>query len=101
MQNDYNGNKVLIINMGGKTTELVTFIGKNIASNSIFYVNGGNVDIDEFNLSGVEVGKAAFVIEPVEELLLINFLLAFFFISGIISLWGWIVLFEFKFKIVE
>ena len=30
MQNDYNGNKVLIINMGGKTTELITFIGKSI-----------------------------------------------------------------------
>lgn len=30
MQNDYNGKKVLIINMGGKTTELVTFLGSNI-----------------------------------------------------------------------
>lgn len=30
MQNDYNGKKVLIINMGGKTTELVTFVGDNI-----------------------------------------------------------------------
>lgn len=30
MQNDYNGKKVLIINMGGKTTELVTFVGKDI-----------------------------------------------------------------------
>lgn len=30
MQNDYNGKKVLIINMGGKTTELVTFIGSKI-----------------------------------------------------------------------
>ena len=30
MQNDYNGKKVLIINMGGKTTELVTFIGDKI-----------------------------------------------------------------------
>ena len=32
MQNDYNGKKVLIINMGGKTTELVTFVGKDITS---------------------------------------------------------------------
>ena len=32
MQNDYNGKKVLIINMGGKTTELVTFVGKNITN---------------------------------------------------------------------
>ena len=30
MQNDYNDKKVLIINMGGKTTELVTFVGKDI-----------------------------------------------------------------------
>lgn len=30
MENDYNGKKVLIINMGGKTTELVTFKGKDI-----------------------------------------------------------------------
>ncbi len=30
MQNDYNGKKVLIINMGGKTTELVTFEGDKI-----------------------------------------------------------------------
>lgn len=30
MQNDYNGKKVLIINMGGKTTELVTFIGSKV-----------------------------------------------------------------------
>lgn len=30
MQNDYNGKKVLVINMGGKTTELVTFVGSKI-----------------------------------------------------------------------
>lgn len=30
MENDYNNRKVLIINMGGKTTELVTFVGKKI-----------------------------------------------------------------------
>ena len=30
MQNDYNNKKVLIINMGGKTTELVTFVGNKI-----------------------------------------------------------------------
>lgn len=32
MQNDYNGKKVLIINMGGKTTELVTFVGAKITN---------------------------------------------------------------------
>ena len=30
MENDYEKKKVLIINMGGKTTELVTFVGKKI-----------------------------------------------------------------------
>ena len=30
MENDYNDKKVLIINMGGKTTELVTFVGTKI-----------------------------------------------------------------------
>lgn len=30
MENDYNGKKVLIINMGGKTTELVTFVGDKV-----------------------------------------------------------------------
>ncbi len=30
MENDYGDKKVLIINMGGKTTELVTFVGKKI-----------------------------------------------------------------------
>ncbi len=30
MANNYNGKKVLIINMGGKTTELVTYIGDKI-----------------------------------------------------------------------
>lgn len=30
MENDYKEKKVLIINMGGKTTELVTFVGKKI-----------------------------------------------------------------------
>lgn len=33
MQNDYNNKKVLIINMGGKTTELVTFKGDKIVGN--------------------------------------------------------------------
>ena len=30
MENDYNNKKVLIINMGGKTTELVTYIGTKL-----------------------------------------------------------------------
>lgn len=32
MENDYNGKKVLIINMGGKTTELVTYVGTKITN---------------------------------------------------------------------
>ncbi len=32
MANDYNNHKVLIINMGGKTTELVTFIGSTLTT---------------------------------------------------------------------
>lgn len=30
MENDYNDKKVLIINMGGKTTELVTYVGSKV-----------------------------------------------------------------------
>lgn len=30
MENDYNDKKVLIINMGGKTTELVTYVGNSV-----------------------------------------------------------------------
>ena len=32
MENDYNDKKVLIINMGGKTTELVTYVGTKITN---------------------------------------------------------------------
>lgn len=43
MQNDYNGKKVLIINMGGKTTELVTFMGKDITNTQ--NINVGVADL--------------------------------------------------------
>ena len=43
MQNDYNGNKVLIINMGGKTTELVTFVGNSITDTK--NINVGVADL--------------------------------------------------------
>ena len=36
MENDYNGKKVLIINMGGKTTELVTYVGTKITDTMKF-----------------------------------------------------------------
>jgi len=32
MEADYNGKKVMVINMGGKTTELVTFVGSKITT---------------------------------------------------------------------
>lgn len=43
MENDYNGKKVLIINMGGKTTELVTFVGKDITNTQ--NINVGVADL--------------------------------------------------------
>lgn len=43
MQNDYNGKKILIINMGGKTTELVTFVGKDITNTQ--NINVGVADL--------------------------------------------------------
>ena len=43
MQNDYNGKKVLIINMGGKTTELVTFVGKDLTNTQ--NINVGVADL--------------------------------------------------------
>ena len=43
MQNDYNGKKVLIINMGEKTTELVTFVGKEITNTQ--NINIGVADV--------------------------------------------------------
>ena len=43
MRNDYNGKKVLIINMGGNTTELVTFVGKDITNTK--NINVGVADL--------------------------------------------------------
>lgn len=77
MENDYNQKKILIINMGGKTTELVTFVGNKITDtknidlgvadllNNFDMVNekySGNT-IDEMEkfvldkLSGIELDK--------------------------------------------
>ena len=36
MENNYNDKKVLIINMGGKTTELVTYVGTKITDTMKF-----------------------------------------------------------------
>ncbi len=43
MENDYNNNKVLIINMGGKTTELVTYLGKKVTNST--NINVGVADL--------------------------------------------------------
>ncbi len=43
MQNDYRDNKVLIINMGGKTTELVTFVGKELVDRKNLNVGVGDI----------------------------------------------------------
>jgi len=43
MENDYNNKKVLIINMGGKTTELVTYKGKEIMSTKNLNIGVGDL----------------------------------------------------------
>ncbi len=43
MEHDYNGKKVLIINMGGKTTELVTYLGDKLTG--IKTINVGVADV--------------------------------------------------------
>lgn len=43
MENDYNNKKVLIINMGGKTTELVSFVGDKIIDTK--NINVGVADV--------------------------------------------------------
>ncbi len=49
MQNDYNGKKVLIINMGGKTTELVTFLGNKLIDTKKIQVGVADL-LNEFAL---------------------------------------------------
>ena len=56
MENDYNDKKVLIINMGGKTTELVTFEGSKIADTK--NLNIGVADLlNNFNKVNEQVSK--------------------------------------------
>ena len=77
MQNDYNGKKVLIINMGGKTTELVTFVGKDITNTQ--NINVGVADLlnnfDKVNekYSGNTLEKMEqFVAEKLSDVVLDN-----------------------------
>lgn len=52
MENDYNDKKVLIINMGGKTTELVSFIGSRVAGTENLKIGVADLlnNFDEVNL---------------------------------------------------
>ena len=64
LQNDYNDKKVLIINMGGKTTELVTFVGKEITNTQ--NINVGVADLLN-NFSNVNDKYSGNTVEEMEE----------------------------------
>lgn len=64
MENDYNNKKVLIINMGGKTTELVTFKGEKIISTK--NINLGVADLLN-NFSKVNLKYSEDTIEEMEK----------------------------------
>ncbi len=53
MENDYNDKKVLIINMGGKTTELVSFVGSKVVGTENLKIGVADLlnNFDEVNLS--------------------------------------------------
>jgi len=73
MENDYNNNKVLIINMGGKTTELVTFVGskitntKNLTIGVADLLNGFHKVNDKYSGDSVEEMEN-FVIEKLSSI---------------------------------
>jgi exopolyphosphatase/pppGpp-phosphohydrolase len=62
MENDYNNNKVLIINMGGKTTELVTFENNKVSD--IKKLNIGVADILN-NFENINESKCEIKIEDI------------------------------------
>lgn len=75
LENDYNNKKVLIINMGGKTTELVTFVGVKVTSS--MNLNVGVADLlnnfahvnDEYSKDSVE-DMASFIDEKIKDVIL-------------------------------
>lgn len=77
MENNYNNNKVLIINMGGKTTELVTFVDDKITDSTNLKI--GVADLlnnfskvnEEYSLDTVE-DMEAFVSDRLSDLKLDN-----------------------------
>ena len=77
MQNDYNNKKVLIINMGGKTTELVTFKENKIIDTKNLKVGVGDIlnNFDKINeeYSGNTIIEiSSFVEDELNELRLDN-----------------------------
>lgn len=73
LENDYHDKKVLIINMGGKTTELVTFKGKNIIDTINLKIGVADLlnNFDNVNdsISGVSVKKMEdFVLDKLKDL---------------------------------
>lgn len=77
MQNDYNNKKVLIINMGGKTTELVTFKGNKIIDTKNLKIGVGDIlsNFDKINeeYSGNTILEiSSFVEDELKELKLDN-----------------------------
>lgn len=67
MQNDYDHKKVLIINMGGKTTEIVTFIGEDLVSRKNLNVGVGDI-LNEFSKINNKYSEDK--IEDIEEFVL-------------------------------
>lgn len=73
LENDYNNKKILIINMGGKTTELVTFEGSTVTKT--MNLNIGVADLlnnfdhvnDEYSKDTVE-DMASFIDEKIKDI---------------------------------
>lgn len=57
MEADYNGKKVLVLNMGGKTTELVTFVGSKITDRKNLNIGVGDL-LTEFPNSNDPISTA-------------------------------------------
>ena len=75
MENDYNNKKVLIINMGGKTTELVTFVGTKITDTKNLTIGVAdllnNFDKVNENISGNTIDEMEnFVREKLMDIIL-------------------------------
>lgn len=65
MENDYNNKKVLVINMGGKTTELVTINQNKITERQNLKIGVADL-LDKFSKANESISKVS--IEEVQEL---------------------------------